>query len=85
MNWSGSEHIKPGPGVGVPDLEDQVVDVHLLLLLHDVDDQAVDVVPLPLQRARCILVHVQVRLFRQQLYRGGGSPQAVGHHPLVQV
>lgn len=39
-------------------LEYQVVNVHLLLLLHDVDDQTVDVVPLPLQRASSVFVHI---------------------------
>lgn len=47
--------------------EDQVVDVHLLLCLHDLDDEAVDVVPLPLQRAGRVLVHVQVGLLGQQV------------------
>lgn len=47
-------------------LEDQVVDVHLLLLLQDVNNQTVDVVPLPLKGAGSIFVHVQVRLLGQE-------------------
>lgn len=78
------EDIKPGPGASRSDLEDQVVDVHLLLLLHDVDDQAVDVVPLPLQCAGRVLVHVQVRLSGQQLDGRGNALQTARRHLLVQ-
>lgn len=66
------------------DLEHQVVDVHLLLLLHDVDDQTVDVVPLPLQRAGGILVHVQVRLSGQQPDRRRDAVHTASRHLLVQ-
>lgn len=46
-------------------LEDQVVDVHLFLPLQDVNNQTVNVVPLPFKGAGSIFVHVQVRLLGQ--------------------
>lgn len=57
--------------------------MHLLLLLHDVDDQTVDVVPLPLQRAGCVFVHVQVSLSGQQVDRFRDALQTVRRHLLV--
>lgn len=65
-------------------LENQVVDVHLLLLLHGANDQAVDVVPLPLQRSRHILVHPQVRLARDQVRGAGPAFLPPGHLLLVE-
>lgn len=50
-----------------PYSEHQVVYVHLFLSLHDLDDDAVDEVPLPLQRAGSILIHIQVGLLGQQV------------------
>lgn len=67
------------------DLEDQVVDVHLLLLLHDVDDETVNVVPLPLQSAGGVLVDVQVRLSGQQPDGRGDALQTAGRHLPVQL
>lgn len=46
-------------------LEDQVVDVHLFLPLQDVNNQTVNVVPLPFKGAGSIFIHVQVRLLGQ--------------------
>lgn len=57
--------------------------MHLLLLLHDVDDQTVDVVPLPLQRAGSVFVHVQVSLSGQQVDRFRDALQTARRHLLV--
>lgn len=49
--------------------------MHLFLLLQDVNDQTVDVVPLPLQSSGGVLVHVQVRLLGQE----GGTSRGTVH------
>ena len=67
------------------DLKDEVVDVHLLLLLHDVNDQTVYVVSLPLQRPGCILVHIQVRLCGQKPERLWDAIQTARRQLLVQT
>lgn len=72
------------PAGGATHFEDQVVNVHLLLLLDDVYNQAVDDVPLSLQCAGCFLVHIQVCLLWQQLHLSWNSPLAEGGHLLVQ-
>lgn len=64
-------------------LEHQVIDVHLLFLLHDVNYQTVDEVPLPLKSSRRVLVYIQVRLSGQQPHRRWDALQAVGCHLLI--
>lgn len=49
------------------DLEHQVVYMHLLLILHDLYNEAVHMVPFPLQSECCIFIHIQVGLFWQEI------------------
>lgn len=58
--------------------------MHLFLLLHGAHDQAVDVIPLPLQRAGHVLVHLQVSLCWYQVRGTGPAHLPPGHLLLVQ-
>lgn len=64
-------------------LENEVVNVHLLLLFQNVDDQTVNVVPLPFQCAGSVFIHIQVHLSGQQLDGCGDAVHATGRHLLV--